>query len=270
MSTEVMEKFQKDVVAQLNRIEQTPGPLEKKLDAWLAVLSSYKQRALVFDIAEQAGWKVLSGPFAGLDLEGNRLDPCHLLGLYESALHRPIEDLLSADRNYCHVLNIGCAFGYYAVGIARRLPDAKIHAHDIDPVQQEACKRTAEKNGVTDRIEIKGVCQGEAFQDFPANETLVFCDIEGGERELLDPDRYPALKNFDLVVEIHQVETEGTRALLEERFALTHEVDFIPNGFVGGDLPEVLWQRNSLDQTLAVWEGRGEPTPWLIMQAKRP
>ena len=86
---------------------------------------------------------------------------------------------------------------------------------------------------------------------------------EAGQAAGCGPARPPWKRSF-------RNETEGTRALLEERFALTHEVDFIPNGFVGGDLPEVLWQRNSLDQTLAVWEGRGEPTPWLIMQAKRP
>lgn len=271
MAKEILEKFQQDVVSQLNRIEQAPGPIDKKFDAWIATLASYKQRALLFEMTETNDWTVRAGPFKGLDLQGNHIDPTHLLGLYESALHQHLEGFLSdANKPYRHVLNIGCAFGYYTIGLARRLPDAKFFAYDIDPSQQIACRHTAQKNRVADRVAVAGECQGETFADHPAGQTLVFCDIEGGERALLDPTSYPSLKGFDFVVELHQVETHQTQTLLTERFKLTHDITFVPNSFIGGELPEMLWTRNSLDQLAAIWEGRGEPTPWLIMKAHAP
>lgn len=247
----------------MEAINRKPGPIEKKFTTWTTLLASRRRAELLDDLVAAEGWKVLSGPFAGLDLEGCPILPLHLLGGYESSLHDSIEALIA--RRPERVLNIGCSFGYYAAGLARRLPQARVAAHDIDAGILETCRGTARRNGVADRMDFGGEVRGEDFAAFPAGRTLVFCDIEGGERDLLDPGRFPALRGFDLVVEIHPNDAADGRALLEDRFSPTHDVRFIPNDRVGGLLPPVFWERDSLDQAIAVWEGRGHATPWLVM-----
>ncbi len=66
---------------------------------------------------------------------------------------------------------------------------------------------------------------------------LVICDIEGGERQLLDPDSIPALTDFDILVELHR---NLDMALPEEiivRFGESHDIERVahqgrdPNAF---------------------------------------
>jgi hypothetical protein len=53
------------------------------------------------------------------------------LGTYELELHRVIERAIELRPKY--VLNVGCAEGFYPVGLAIRLSDAQIFAADADP-----------------------------------------------------------------------------------------------------------------------------------------
>src|SRR5262249_46123396 len=73
---------------------------------------------------------VVAGPFAGTKLllspVSARLLPSYLLGTAELELHGAIEELV--ERSYRTVLNLGAADGYYAVGLARRLPSARVVA----------------------------------------------------------------------------------------------------------------------------------------------
>lgn len=250
----------------MNVITHTPGPMDFRVDAWLSLLATYRQHQLLEAIVAGSGWKVLAGPFAGLDLEGCRVRPPHLLGAYEAPLHSALESLIARRPEW--VVNIGCAFGYYAVGLALRLPEGRIAAHDSDPAALDACRATATRNGTAGRTVFGGELRGDDFAAYPAGRTLVLCDIEGGERDLLDPVRFPALAGFDLLVELHQDRERGTRRLIEDRFAPTHEIAFVPNDRAEGRLPPALWEHNSLDQVLALWEGRKEPTPWLVMTPK--
>ena len=102
------------------------------------------------------------------------------------------------------MLNIGCAEGYYAVGLARAMPRARSLAFDTNPKAQAACKQLAAKNGVSDRVTVGGLFSPSDFADYVDESTLVFCDIEGAELELLDPALAPALESLDLIVESHE------------------------------------------------------------------
>src|SRR5262245_4204461 len=82
-------------------------------------------------VASQTNFVVPYGPFLGLRCinasTGSTIVP-RLLGSYEAELHDTIEKL--AGRDYRRVVNIGCGEGYYAVGLARRLPSARVFALD--------------------------------------------------------------------------------------------------------------------------------------------
>jgi hypothetical protein len=51
-----------------------------------------------------------------------------LLGCYEQELHPALNRAIDTD--YGVILNIGCAEGYYPVGLARVLPTAHVIAFD--------------------------------------------------------------------------------------------------------------------------------------------
>src|SRR2546423_12652663 len=89
---------------------------------------------------------VRAGPFAGLRYPDNLIQIPKLLGTYELELHPAVERLIASRPTT--VVNVGAAEGYYAVGLARRLPDARILAFDIDERSQEHCRRLAALNGV--------------------------------------------------------------------------------------------------------------------------
>src|SRR5215813_4226420 len=76
-------------------------------------------------IFQKLGNRVLTGPFKGMIVtdqpnwdDGN--STLKLLGCYEHELWDAIE--LAITRKPSAVINIGCAEGYYAIGLARRLP----------------------------------------------------------------------------------------------------------------------------------------------------
>jgi len=67
-----------------------------------------------------------------------------LLGFYEQELRPFIEAVIEWKPDV--VLNVGCAEGYYAIGMAKRILGAKIFAYDVDPLAQAACKTARDLN----------------------------------------------------------------------------------------------------------------------------
>src|SRR3990167_7614490 len=142
------------------RLDRDP-PLSQpqELNMALRVLALWRAAAIVDAYVRHHGLTILQGPFAGMSYlraatEG-ALAP-RLLGTYESELHPHIEAF--ARQGFETVIDVGCAEGYYAVGLARLMPDATIYAYDIKPEARAACEALAETNGVADRVMV-----GETF-----------------------------------------------------------------------------------------------------------
>jgi hypothetical protein len=192
-----------------------------------------------------------------------------LVGTYESELHTWIEDL--STRGYEVVLNIGCAEGYYAVGLALRLPKAEIYAYDIDPLCGRVTHKLAVKNGVSSRIHTPGLCSPSDLQAFAGRRVLVVCDIESAERELIDPDLAPALRKFDLLVETHDpIGQRSLHDLIADRFQDSHlvsELEYsISHPVYTNEIQSILDQL----KIEAPWldEGRGTGILWLLMLSR--
>ena len=133
---------------------------------------------------------VQTGPFAGLKLAdvqtwGHEEIGSQLLGIYERELRPVLLEL--ASRRPTLVINVGCAEGYYAVGLARLIPTARVHAFDIDERAQNVCRTNAALNGASDRIVVEGICSPQRLREISAGHTniLVVVDCEGAEKELL-------------------------------------------------------------------------------------
>ncbi len=264
--------LQANVRAQLqNLIAQAQADEIGQLNNALRLLSKWRSVLLHNTVLQRHGTKVWQGPLAGLDFVAKSTEGClvaKLLGCYEQPLFPFLEDVIASQ--YATLVNIGCSEGYYAVGLARRMPNTKVHAFDINPIAQETCRSLAEKNAVADRVQVGALFSPGDFAKYAGQHVLVLCDIEGAERELLDPTAAPALTGMDLLVESHECFVPGITKTLVERFQESHNITLVQDNGQRSLTNTPAWFNNlaHLDQLLATWEWRSGPTPWLIMKSK--
>jgi hypothetical protein len=265
--------FHSGVLNQLRSQLSNPASNEQaQLNNALRLLCKWRSVLIQNTLLQQQGMIVMSGPLKGMEFLRESAEGCHvakLLGCYEQPLQPFIEAVIAAA--YPLILNIGCAEGYYAVGMARRMPATRVLAFDLNAKAQTVCRSLAEKNHVADRVTIGALFTPQDFSAYAGQKALVFCDIEGAERDLLDPRQSPALAGMDLIVESHECLVPGVTQLLIDRFTATHSITRIEDDG-GRELEHApAWFRNlaHLDQLLAMWEWRSGPTPWLVMKAKQ-
>jgi hypothetical protein len=212
---------------------------------------------------------VQSGPFVGMRYlpfaSGSGLLP-KIVGSYEMEIHPAVA--ASIDRAPESLINIGAGEGYYAVGYALRLPRLQVYAYDTDILARYRLLQLAAQNGVAERLHVGGLCDPAAFEGRIGARTLVVCDCEGCEGELLDPLRSPRLSAADLLVELHVERIPAIAALLEARFGATHDATRFPMTDRAGRFAEVLARLTPADRDLALHE-RSERTEWLWLQNRQ-
>lgn len=253
------------VTEELRRLAAQPADPALLVQA-LRLLAKWRCAGLEGHAAARGAGVLHTGPFAGMAYperasEGARLP--RMMGHYEASLAPVIEAIIA--RAYPLVIDVGAAEGYYAVGLARRMPGSRVLAHDGDPVAQTRCQRLAAANGVQDRVTVGGVLGHADFAICRAGDTVIICDIEGAEADLLDPERAPGLRDADLLVEVHEGMRPGTLRLLQDRFAATHHVTRIDRRLDDSALPGWAHDLSDMDRLLLLWEWRSSPTPWLWM-----
>jgi hypothetical protein len=244
---------------------------EATLHKSLRLLGKWRAKLIENDIVRHTGGVIARGPFAGM-IYGNTASEgsstARLLGAYEASLAPVIEQIVS--RPYARVIDVGCAEGYYAVGLARRMPKAHIMARDIMPDALHKCQKLARANGVEGQISYGGAVTHSDFDICQHAKTVIICDIEGGEGDLLDPAKAPGLLAADILVETHDGMRPNLSNILAQRFAPSHDVQVFHRSIDAQALPEWMHSYSDLDRLLALWEWRAGPTPWLWMKAKHP
>jgi hypothetical protein len=235
----------------------------------LRLLAKWRQQKMDLSIARANGSRVLTGPFAGMVFvaQGTHgsLAP-KLLGTYEHELQGVIDTIIAAE--YEAVVNIGAAEGYYAIGLARRMPKARILAHDTDAKAQTVCRHLAATNGVSARVTVGGAFNHADFAVLAGTRAVVLCDIEGAEKDLLEPQRAPALAGIDILVECHDCFVPGVTELIAGRFSSTHAIEQIMPAAAPATLPPRVSYEDELDRLIATWEWRTGVTQWLWMRSK--
>ena len=164
----------------------SPGSHDSLSRDLLRIAANYRLEVLRPRIHAQLGNVVAGGLFAGMQLLPRASEGCmipKLLGCYEAPVQPHLRALTAAGPAI--ILNIGCAEGWYAVGCARLLPQAHIHAFDINPEARALCAEMAAVNGVSDRVQVGGRFSPEDFATYAGQQVLVLCDIEGAEQWLL-------------------------------------------------------------------------------------
>ncbi len=241
----------------------------RDLHMFLRLIAKIESDRLSRKVIEMDGATVQSGPFKGMEFplmssEGARIP--RLIGCYEKALHPYIEQIINSDISL--FMDVGCAEGYYANGMAMRMPDVHVLAYDQNPVAREKCAKIARMNDLDARVEIREYCGHSDFEICKERPSFVFCDIEGAEVELLDPEKASGLLEADILVETHPGMVGTPVKILRERFETTHEIVKIDRVLDDHDLPEWMNGVGDMHRLLALWEWRNTPTPWLWMKRK--
>ena len=175
---------------------------------------------------------VRHGPFAGTQYPIS-LQPemfiqfSKFLGTYESELHQAIETAIARQPDV--VVDIGCAEGYYVIGLARRLPKAQVIGFDTDPRARAICQKMALANGVSDRVVIEGECNYDRLKTLLSKFTrpLIVSDCEGYELNLFAPGNAATFANADVLVELHDFVHPHIPIEVTQEFAKTHDVTLI-------------------------------------------
>lgn len=178
---------------------------------------------------------VKNGIFKGMrypsaDAVGSVLLP-KLLGSYEKELEDVFAEILHKD--YGAIVDVGCAEGYYAVGLALRFPKARVYAFDTNKYAQKLCHEMARLNGVDGRLAIGGLLDESALLALPlSGPALIITDCEGYEKQLFTPRVVAALARHDVLIEVHDLFDMEISAVLRERFKDTHNLRVIESSDV--------------------------------------
>jgi len=182
--------------------------------------------------AEEHGPSVRTGPFRGMVYPpaafraGTGFNmAARLLGSYEAELHDVVERVVTDG--FGRILDVGSGDGYYAVGLARRLPGCTVEAYDPDPVAQRLCHALAHANGVLDRVDVRHGATCDDLRVPRAGRTFVKMDCEGCELELLRPDESELLRCSTILVELHDFLGGDTTHEVLGRFEPTHVAELV-------------------------------------------
>jgi precorrin-6B methylase 2 len=219
---------------------------------------------------------VLHGPFQGLKYPGfrsrNSSLNSKLIGSYETELHGVFEEIIKTE--YTQILDVGCAEGYYAVGLALKMPKVKVLAYDIEAEARQLTGDMAKLNNVSDRIKIEASCTEETLKNFAFEKrSLIISDCEGYERHLFTEKNLANLKNTDILIETHDWVNINISTNLENLFAKTHDVEIIRS--IGDVLKAKHYKYDELaNETLETKyrifeEGRGFTDEWLWIKARK-
>lgn len=124
-----------------------------------------------------------------------------IIGSYEAELNEVLQQII--QNNYDVIIDVGCAEGYYAVGLAMKT-NAAVFAYDTDENARKLCLEMATLNGVEQKIQIKEAFSIENIKVLDAaKKILIICDCEGYEKTLFTKESIPYLKNTDVLIETH-------------------------------------------------------------------
>lgn len=220
------------------------------------------------EIALLTNNEISDGPFAGVWLiptwwGGNRGNM--LLGFYEQELAAAIEEVIAWRPDV--IIDVGCAEGYYAVGMARRVLDAENFAYDVSPFARAACRQAAKLNGVYVTVLRQCTASELRTRSEAAARPFMLLDCEGGETELLIDHDYN-FPNARILVECHDYKDRRITPSLLGKFAATHSIATITETErdpLASPITEILpsWKQDALRAVLC--ERRPEKMHWLYL-----
>lgn len=179
------------------------------------------------------------------------------LGRYETEILDWIEAAVTSRPR--HVIDIGAADGYYAVGFKHALPQSEITAFELSREARKTASLTAARNGCN--IDLRGSANARQILKLPAEHAFVLCDCEGAEVDILTPEVVHHLRSATVVVELHDGIRIDATGIITRRFAATHDIEL--RGIDGASGPPAeLAGWSDAERAIALGEHRATECRW--------
>ncbi len=167
-----------------------------------------------------------------------------IIGSYEAELNDIIQHII--QNKYDVIIDVGCAEGYYAVGLAMKT-NATVFAYDTDANARKLCLEMATLNSVQNKIQIKETFTIDDIKNLdPNKKTVIICDCEGFEKYLFTAESVPLLKNTDVLIETHDFIDLTISTTLTHLFKPTHNIQTIAS--LDDNLKAKYYQYNETSQ----------------------
>jgi hypothetical protein len=240
----------------------------------LQQIANARRFEIIPHVYNKVNGKVHTGPFTGMTILpkviwGDGDIAAKLLGVYEDELHKFIDD--AGQRQPDLVVNVGCAEGYYAIGLARMLPNSKVIAVDVNNICAEICEENSKENNTTNvQVILQEVDTAWLSATLKDSATpFIVMDCEGAELNLLDFTQVPELAKTSVLVECHDCIIDGITYVLTERFKNTHTIVRQDQTAKDPYQFDFLKQYSDCDKWALVHEGRPSTMSWLYMVPKQ-
>jgi hypothetical protein len=214
---------------------------------------------------------VQAGPFKGMQYVDKAIGSSYLhklIGSYEAILHPYIKSI--QGRGYDTILDVGSAEGYYLVGLGQLFPQADLIGFEIEQEGRDLSKEMYEKNHLSNKLLLKGEATVDAIAPLITRKTLLICDCEGGEMDILDPVARPELLAIEsAIIELHDFIRPGIKEALTARFEATHTIAIIPFSMPNpNDFPYLASIKNKKDLYEIGRERGWQEQEWMILERK--
>ena len=190
-----------------------------------------------------------------------------ILGLYE----KEIQDLLvviQKNKNYPTFIDIGGADGFFAIGSLVNNLFEKCEVFEISKRGRNSIQKNSKKNNVYDSIKIYEKATYNSLSKIEnINNSLILCDIEGGEYELFDEKLINEIYPSDIIIEIHK-DNENSLVNFEKRFINSYSITKITQEPRSLKNFKELENINDNNRALIMSEGRSGIQEWWHLSPK--
>lgn len=216
-------------------------------------------KKIIKKLSDNSNYQVLDGVFKGLqyhslDITESALVP-KIIGSYEYQLQPLFNKIIQTK--YTDIIDVGSAEGYYAVGLAKKMPKTTIHCFDINEKDIEFSKQMAKINNVTN-MTWNAFCDEKTLITFPyRGKTLIISDCEGYELELFTKTVIDKCRHADFLIELHDICNPVISGEILSRFQYTHNFSIVNNKDVDYSQLKILEKMTQSERDFALCEHRG-------------
>ena len=244
----------------------------KKLELRIDKVVEKKRIILSSKISKIYNNTVQQGPFKGMIINEDQFwgpgdRSSKILGLYE----KEIQDLIVSiqkDKNYSTFVDIGGADGFFAIGSLVNNLFEKCEVFEISKKGRISIQKNSKQNNVYDSIKIHDKASKRSLIKIDnINNSLILCDIEGGEYELFDEKLINEIYPSDIIIEIHK-DKENSLVNFEKRFTKTYSLTKITQEPRSLKNFKELENINDNNRALIMSEGRSGIQEWWHLSSK--
>lgn len=232
-------------------------------------------------IAMKYNYTVQNGIFKGLKIQekqwwgiGDVAIKC--LGYYEIEVQDIIERV-QRENNLNTFIDVGGADGYFALGLIKNKIFEQSIIFEISSLGRKSIKNGSRLNQVEDRILI----YGEATQsnlshilnenDIELKNTLLLCDIEGEEYNLINQDLLNFLRDSYIIIELHFFNNDllSKKKKFLELLASYHSLYIFNSLNRVINISSEFHLMDENERALLLSEGRSHIGEWVLLSPKK-